>query len=137
MKRKFYHVYGKAKTTDGKEHAVTVVGEFVQTRDASTVVETVDVETKPNSFVQGELKYNIKHLKRKLTLGMSICHPKDDFDEEVGIKVAKKRIKLGQDLGTIETNDVTMLTEDAIYAELVVKLNHIIENIDEYVPNED
>lgn len=134
MSRKFYHVFGKTKASDGKEHVVTVVGEFVQTRKPTTITEIVDVEAKPFSFVQGELKYNIKHLNRKLTLGMSICHPKDDFDEEIGVEIAKKRIKQGIDIGTLETNDVTMLTEDAIFAELMVKLNHILENIDDYLP---
>ena len=64
---------------------------------------------------------------------MSICHPLDEFDEEVGIDIAKKRIERGEDLGSIETSDVTMLTEDAIMGELIVKLNHIVETIDEHV----
>lgn len=131
---KFYHVYGKTKTDDGKEHVVTVVGKFEQTRNQEEVKEVVDVETLPNIYVKGDLTYKVKQLKRKLTLGVSICHPLDDFDEEVGVEIAKKRIENRQDVGSLETSNVTMLTEDAIMAELVVKLNYILEHIEEYLP---
>ena len=132
-KAKYYHMYAICTDSKGDKHTVTVVGKFEQTRKEEIVQEITKVETKPNSFVDGILTFGVKKLNRKLTLGVSICHPKDEFDEEVGIKVAKGRIENGQDLGIIETNDVTMLTEDAIMAELIVKLNHVCENIDEYI----
>ena len=134
---KYYHVYGQTTGSDGKRHVVTIVGKFEQTREDVGVTEIVDVETKPTNFVKGELTYNVKMLKRKLTLGLSICHPSDTFDEEVGVEIAKSRIKRGDDLGSIETTNVTMLTEDAIMAELVVKLNHVLQTIDEYMPIEE
>lgn len=134
MKTKYFNVYGKAVDSEGERHYVTIVGKFEQGRIKDVVQDVVPVEVKPNSFVDGILTYQKKRLKRKLTLGVSICHPKDEFDEEVGIKVAKGRIENGQDLGIIETNDVTMLTEDAIMAELIVKLNHVCENIDDFLP---
>lgn len=130
---KFYHVYGKTKTDDGKEHVVTVVGKFEQTRNQEEVKEVVDVETLPNIYVKGDLTYKVKQLKRKLTLGVSICHPLDDFDEEVGVEIAKKRIENRQDVGSLETSNATMLTEDAIIAELVTKLNWIMSNISDYI----
>ena len=130
---KFYHVYGKTKTDDGKEHVVTVVGKLEQLREKQEFNEEVEVEVVPTKFVKGNLTYNVKQLKRKLTLGVSICHPLDDFDEEVGVEIAKKRIESRQDVGSIETSSVTMLTEDAILAELVVKLNYILEHIEDYI----
>ena len=130
---KYFHVYGIAKT-GRKKHVVTVVGKFEQSRENTEVTEIVDVETKPTNFVKGELKYKVKQMKRRLTLGMSICHPSDTFDEEVGVEIAKARIEKGYDLGSIETTNVTMLTEDAIMAELVTKLNHVVENIEKYLP---
>lgn len=130
----FYHVYGKTKTDDGKEHVVTVVGKFEQLREKQEFNEEVDVEVVPTKFVKGNLSYEVKQLKRKLTLGVSICHPLDDFDEEVGVEIAKKRIENRQDVGSIETSSVTMLTEDAIMAELLVKLNYIMEHIEDYLP---
>jgi hypothetical protein len=66
-------------------------------------------------------------------LGASICHPSDKFDEQIGIDIAKKRIEKGEDLGVLETSNVTMLTEDAIMGEILVKLNHICETIDDYI----
>jgi hypothetical protein len=130
----FYHVYGKVKTDDGDTHVVTIVGKLEQSREKVEITQPITVETKPTCFTQGEIKYNVKLLKRKLTLGLSICHPSDTFDEEVGIEIAKRRIEKGEELGSIETNDVTMLTEDAIIAELMVKLNHVMGEIGSYLP---
>lgn len=93
----------------------------------------MEVEVVPTKFVKGNLTYNVKQLKRKLTLGVSICHPLDDFDEEIGVEIAKKRIENRQDVGSIETSSVTMLTEDAILAELVTKLNYVLEHLEDYI----
>lgn len=133
MKTKYYHAWAKATSNNGEEHYVTVVGKFEQSRKEKIVQDVVPVETKPNTIVDGILTYGVKNLNRKLTLGVSICHPLDKFDEEVGINIAKGRIERGQDLGQLETSNVTMLTEDAIMAEILVKLNHIVNNIDEYI----
>lgn len=134
MKQKFYSMWQKATDSNGNVHYVTVVGKFEQTRERQMVQEVVPVELKENSFVDGVLSYpSNKLLKRTLTLGVSICHPMDEFDEEVGKRIAKSRIEKGQTLGSIETNSVTMLTEDAIMAEIYVKLAHISDNIDEYI----
>lgn len=130
---KYYHAWAKATSSNGDEHYVTVVGKFEQSRKEEIVQDVVPVETKPNTIVDGILTYGVKNLNRKLTLGVSICHPSDTFNEEIGINIAKGRINRGQDLGQIETSNVTMLTEDAIMAEILVKLNHIVENIDEYI----
>jgi hypothetical protein len=133
---KYYSVYGIAKT-GRKKHVVTVVGKFEQSRENTEVTEIVDVETKPTNFVKGELKYKVKQMKRRLTLGMSICHPSDVFDEIKGIEVAKARIENGDTLGSLETNSVTMLTDDAVLGEIFVKLAYVTERIDEYLPIED
>ena len=57
----------------------------------------------------------------------------DEFDEDFGVELAKARIERGQDAGKIETNDVTMITEDLIMAELLGKLSYIVSNIDSYI----
>lgn len=133
MKTKYYHVFGRIKDDNGQEHVVTVVGKFEQLREKKEFNEEVEVEVVPTKFVKGNLTYNVKQLKRKLTLGVSICHPLDDFDEEVGVEIAKKRIESRQDVGSIETSSVTMLTEDAILAELVTKLNYVLEHLEDYI----
>lgn len=134
MKTKFYSLYGKAVDAEGKNHIVTVVGKLEQKRKQTMFTDNVSVPVKPGSVVDGVLMYTKKAFNRKLTIGMSICHPLDEFNEETGIEVAKSRIKRGDNLGHIETSSVTMLTEDAIMAELFVKLQHIIDNIDKYLP---
>lgn len=132
-REKFFSAWAKATSNNGDEHYVTVVGKFEQSRKEEIVQDMVPVEIKPNTIVDGILTYGVKNLNRKLTLGVSICHPSDTFNEEIGINIAKGRINRGQDLGQLETSNVTMLTEDAIMAEIIVKLNHICQNIDEYI----
>ena len=132
-REKFFSAWAKATSSDGDEHYVTVVGKFEQTRKNNIVQDLTQVEVKPNSFVDGILTYEVKELNRKLTLGVSICHPYDPFDKQVGIDIAKKRIERGEHVGQLETSNATMLTEDAIMAEIFVKLQHIVDNIDEYI----
>lgn len=130
---KYYSVYGKAVDLEGQVRYVTVVGKLEQYREHAYQQESVPVEVKPNSFVNGVLTYKNKRLRRKLTLSLAICHPTDEFSEEEGIRVAKRRISNGEILGSLETSDVTMLTEDAVMGELLVKLTYITSNIDRYV----
>lgn len=133
MKTKFYHLFADGIDSKGVNHTVMVVGKFTQSYVQTPVSEKTKVEVKPNSFVQGELNFKRKTLHRSLTIGISICNPADTFDEEVGVKIAKGRIERGKDVGTVETKDATMLTEDLIIAEMIGKLNYITKNIDKYI----
>lgn len=133
-KIKYLHLYGNAVSKDGKNHVVTIVGKLVQSKKKTEFTETVPVEFKPGAFINGELKFERNIFNRKLSLGMSICHPLDTFDVEKGVEIAKARIENGEILGALETSNVTMLTEDAVKAELLVKLQYIIDNIDDYIP---
>lgn len=134
-KTKYFSMYASCKDSKKQKHIVTVVGKLEQTREREVLQEEVPVEVKKGSFVQGVLTYpSNKLLNRTLTLGMSICHPTDNFDEELGVEIAKKRIEKGKTLGKLSTSDVTMLTDDAVMGEIVVKLNHVCENIEKYLP---
>ena len=132
-KIKFYHLYSQCKDSEGQIHYVTVVGKFTQNYVPKEVAQEVPVEVKPGTVVKGKLTYNKRTLHRVLTVGVSICHPLDEFDEEFGVELAKARIERGQDAGTVETNDVTMLTDDLIMAELLGKLTYICNNIQDYI----
>lgn len=136
MKTKFFHLYGNAIAADGKNHIVTIVGKLETGRKRKEFKETVPVEIRDGAFLNGELKFERKVFTRKLTLGMSICHPSDTFNERKGVEIAKTRMENGDTLGSIETNSVTMLTDDAVLAEVLVKLAHVTDNINEYLPVE-
>lgn len=131
-KLKYYHLYAGCVDKDGEKHYVTVVGKFTQKYEPKEITQKVPVEVKPGTIVDGKLTYNKRTIHRTLTVGVSICHPQDEFDEEFGIELAKARIERGEDAGTIETHDVTMLTEDLIMAELIGKLSYICNNIENY-----
>ena len=132
-KLKYFSLWAEANDANGEKHYVTVVGKFTQNYVPKEVTEDVPVEVKPGTVVKGKLTYNKRTLHRVLTVGVSICHPLDEFDEEFGVELAKARIERGQDAGTVETNDVTMLTDDLIMAELLGKLTYICNNIDDYI----
>ena len=132
-KIKYYNLHGTATDSNGEKHIVTVVGKFTQEYFQKTIVEEVNVADTKKGFTKGTLTYPRKTLKRTLTTGLAICHPTDEFDEEFGIELAKARINKGKDAGTIETNDVTMITEDLIMAELLGKLTYVCANIDKYI----
>ena len=132
-KVKHFSLWAEARDANGEKHYVTVVGKFTQNYVPKEITQEVPVEVKPGTIVNGKLTYNKRTLHRVLTVGVSICHPLDEFDEEFGKELAKARIEKGEDAGTIETNDVTMLTEDLIMAELLGKLAYICNNIDEYI----
>lgn len=134
MKTKFYSLWHEAIDANGEKHYVTVVGKFTQNYIPKPITQEVPVEVKPGTTVNGKLTFNKRTLHRTLTVGVSICHPADEFDEEFGIELAKARIERGQDAGKIETNNVTMITEDLIMAELLGKLSFICNNIDDYLP---
>ena len=133
MKTKFYHLYADAVDSQGEEHTVTIVGKFVQEYIQKPITENASVEIKPSHFVKGTLTFNRKTLHRSLTIGLAICNPSDEFNEEEGVRVAKSRIKRGDNLGIIETNSATMLTEDLILAEMLGKLTYVTSHIDKYL----
>ena len=134
MKTKYYSLWHEAIDANGEKHYVTVVGKFTQNYIPKPITQEVPVEVKPGTTVNGKLTFNKRTLHRTLTVGVSICHPADTFDEEFGVELAKARIERGQDAGKIETNNVTMITEDLIMAELLGKLTFICNNIDDYIP---
>lgn len=133
-KIKYYDLHAEAYDANGEKHVVTVVGKFEQKYFPKEITQDVPVEVRPGSFVRGKLAFNNRTLLRKLTVGVSICHPLDKFNADFGVELAKARIERGQDAGSIQTNNVTMLTEDAIMAELLTKLTFITQNIDDYLP---
>ena len=135
-KIKYYHRIGEVELNDGTTRIVTMVGKFEQTRKPKDVTEDAIVEVFPGKYVDGKVSFKRKTLERKFTIGMAVCAPDDEFDEEYGIRLAMKRIEKGYNLGTVYTNDVTMLTKDACEAELNNKFDFISENLDKYLPEE-
>lgn len=140
MAEKFYHICGRAYDDDGKMHIVTVVGRVEQGSEKVDVkldANDIPIFVNKNGYdIQANdisINFKDKRFSRKLEIGVSICHPLDKFDEEIGVRIAKRRIKNGDIIGTLRTNDLSMLTQDGVYAELLVKLNHIKDNIEKYI----
>jgi len=133
MRPKFYHAWAKPTDSNGETHYITVVGKVEQKRKYETVMEDTPIIGPNLKEIQGILAYDIRRFNRKLTLAASICHPNDAFNENEGVRIAKRRIEKGYTLGTLETPNINMLNEDAVMAEIIVKLNHIVGHIGEFI----
>ena len=129
MKEKFYHISGKAVDSNGVTHYVTVVGKRV--RETEHSIDETPVYNESGSE-QGVLMFKVKNKIRRFSMGYAICHPDDEFNEEVGIRLAKRRIEYDP-IGTVESYNVTMLNDDQNEMMVLTELAHIIKNIDKYI----
>ena len=129
MKEKFYHISGKAVDSNGLTHYVTVVGKRI--RETEHSFEETPVYNDSGSE-QGVLMFKVKNKIRKFTMAYAICHPDDEFNEEIGIRLAKRRIETDP-IGTVESYNVTMLNDDQNEMMVLTELAHIIKNIDKYI----
>lgn len=127
MRHKTYSMYGKAIDKNGFDHIVTVVGEFEQFKETVAVSQEVIIENK-----KGLLTTEDKVKMRSIKFGYAICHTDDEFDNEKGVDIAKKRA-VNDPVGMLTTINPTMLTIDMCTMLVFGELNHIINNIDEYI----
>lgn len=134
MKQKFYHMHGKTTDQNGQEHIVTIVGEYTQYTDHDVEVKSINVHTDYNRVEDSILIQNKNQKMRKLRYAYSICHPHDvpTFNEEVGVAIAKRRIK-DNPLGELTTTFRTTLCEDQIQLILFGELKHVMDNVDKFI----
>lgn len=137
MKEKFYSMHGTAVDKNGEEHIVTIVGQYLKTKETDMVTENANkvlkVNDYPNLFVDSAI-LSVPQTKtvRTLTYAFSICHPDDIFNEEIGVEIAKRRIKEFP-LGQMKTDMITTLCPDQIKWILFGELKHVMDNIDKYI----
>ena len=127
-KTKFFSVHGECTDKFGDKHTVTLVGKLER------IKETFLDSTEAKNVVISNF---IDITKKKLSIGMAICHKWDEFNLEVGENLAKRRIKHGDIIGSIETKDPQMLTEDAVNMLMLVRLSQILKHIEEYIPKKE
>lgn len=130
MKQEFFDVNGVAHDKNGKRHVITVVGMLETWRERIVVDENVKYLTVNGKEKEGILLKSEKLLKKKLTMSFSVCHPLDEFKESVGIGIAKRRIKEGRTLGSVESTCLTMLHENSIKALLKAELQTLIDEME-------
>ena len=128
MKTKYYSMFGRAFDKDGKCHTVTVIGEYQQFKE--DFVEERDIKVDGDFH---KVLTPIKKQRRQLKLAYSICHPEDTFDVNMGIKIAKRRLKRGDIIGELSSYNFTMLNPDQIDMLLLNEVSHISKHIDTYI----
>lgn len=131
MGKKIFSMYADAIDKNGEKHIVTVVGKYVKKNEFISVAEQKTINGKDGLFVREE-----KKRVRKLILAYSICHPTDTFNEEEGIRVALRRMR-EHPIGTLTTEDKTMLCKDMCNILVFNELKHIINHIDNYIVNKE
>lgn len=130
---KIFRLSRTVTTRSGKRHVVTVVGVLKRGRKDLEIETKMPVQATRKAVVEGTLKYKFKTTHRELTIGYSICHPDDEFDPIKAEEIALKRIKQGNDIGTMETRSTMMLTDDMIMAILDSKVTYICQHLKKFI----
>lgn len=133
MKAKIYSTTKEVIDKEGGKHVITVVGSVTRRRRKVDHVKDAYVEIGNKSVLKGILSFKEKRIDKQLTMAMSICHPHDTFDEEVGIKLATSRLKK-YDIGKVETSSLSMLDSQMVNAMISAKADYIADNIDKFLP---
>lgn len=129
MKDKIFRMSASALDGNGGTHVVTLVGVYQKVKE-SIVKDQQVIDHHSKQFVISELG---KRFKRIFKLGYAICHPEDEFKQEVGERIALRRIDKNELLGSLSTYDITMLCKDQCIAIMNNEMNHILKNIDHYI----
>lgn len=130
MKPKFFTFSKAFNDSDGKMRIVTIVGKLEKIADSSTR----STETHPTPTTTVFTFEDKKDYLRKLTYAFSICHPDDfeNFNEEVGARIAKRRIERNP-LGEMWSKKITTLTKQQVEVILKGELDYIGENVDKFI----
>lgn len=133
MKAKIYSTTKEVVDKEGGKHVITVVGSLTRRRRKVDHVKDAYVEIGKKSVLKGTLSFKEKRIDKQLTMAMSICHPHDTFDKEVGIKLATSRLKK-YDIGKVETSSLSMLDSQMVNAMISAKADYIADNLDKFLP---
>lgn len=130
MKPKFFHFSKAFNDTEGKMRVVTIVGKVEKIKDNKLDATELNPDANTTIFKYVEKKQFL----RKLTYAYSICHPEDfdNFNEEIGIKLATRRVETNP-LGEMWSHKITTLTKQQIEVILRGELDFIGENIDKFI----
>ena len=135
MKAKIYSTTKEAVDKEGGKHVITVVGSLTKRRRKVDHIKDAYVEIGKKSVLKGTLSFKEKRIDKQLTMAMSICHPHDTFDKEVGIKLATSRLKK-YDIGKVETSSLSMLDSQMVNAMISAKADYIADNLDKFLPKD-
>ena len=133
MKAKIYSTTKEVVDKEGGKHVITVVGSLTKRRRKIDHIKDAYVEIGKKSVLKGTLSFKEKRIDKQLAMAMSICHPHDTFDKEVGIKLATSRLKK-YDIGKVETSSLSMLDSQMVNAMISAKADYIADNLDKFLP---
>ena len=135
MKAKIYSTTKEVVDKEGGKHVITVVGSLTKRRRKIDHIKDAYVEIGKKSVLKGTLSFKEKRIDKQLTMAMSICHPHDTFDKEVGIKLATSRLKK-YDIGKVETSSLSMLDSQMVNAMISAKADYIADNLEKFLPKD-
>lgn len=136
MKIKDYALWGKAVDSKGNTHYVTVVGRAEQEKVKTTLSTETTVVDENGKQHEGLLLTDYNKKVRTFTMARSICDPRDEFNFETGKQIAIKRLERGDKndvIGSLQSENITMLNDDMCNLLVFNEVNHVIKNIDTYI----
>lgn len=74
----------------------------------------------------------VKSKDKKLNISYSICNPNDNYDEKIGISIAKKRLKT-RPFAHMSSKFSGEFNKETVEAIMDVKAKYIIDNFDKFV----
>lgn len=126
---KTFSMWAEATDENGAKHIVTMVGEFTQKKVEKPSVDEIIMD---ETHKKGVLITTNKVKERTLKYAFSICHPDDTFNEEMGKRIALRRLKKDP-LGVLKSENITCLCEDQCKLIVFGELQHVVKNIDHYL----
>ena len=135
MKANIYSTTREVVDKQGLKHVITVVGALTRERKKIDHISDAYIELGKKSVLKGTLNFKEKRLSKSLVMAMSICHPHDIFDKEIGIKLATSRLKKNN-IGKVETASLSMLDSNMVSAMIESKAEYIADNLDKFLPKD-
>ena len=76
-------------------------------------------------------QFDDRHLKKRLLVGYSICHPDDPFNMELGIKIAKGQAYKGK--RALYSTELGLINGPMVRALINQELTYICNNPDKFI----
>lgn len=137
-KTKSFEKSAKVQTPDGKKCTVFVYGElnetglidgFVMSRIKMTRKGHV-IREESDDYVYWTSDENATHAPvKEFNMGWAICDERDEFDREIGRRIAKKRFSKSP----MKTQNGNFLTIDMCNAIVANECKYITEHIDKFL----
>lgn len=136
---KEFYKSGSFKDFAGSTHKFVVCGVVYRHTDGLMLgipVKATDIDTKEERMLLQPVKEynNDGHLNESLFLGVAICSPRDEYDEEIGKAIAKgKALKGKRAQRWMSSNLAGMFADNVIEAIVANEVEYVATHPEEFI----